>query len=52
MRTLANGPLSAGVHTLRWDGADDAGHSVSAGVYFARVTADGAEDQVKLLRVR
>ena len=52
VRTLASGPFSAGTHTLRWDGIDDAGHSVAAGVYFARVVAGAGEDRVKLLRVQ
>jgi len=37
VRPLESGPLSAGRHSLRWDGRDASGRSVPAGVYFARV---------------
>jgi len=42
VRTLLTGDMSAGRHELAWDGRDDAGRSVSAGLYFYRVqTSDG-----------
>ena len=44
VRTLAEGPFTAGRHQRVWDGTDDRGHRVAAGVYFARMIA-GA-DQV------
>ena len=34
VRTLVDGPLGAGFHTLVWHGRDDAGVPVGAGVYF------------------
>jgi FlgD Ig-like domain len=34
VRTLVRGPLPAGERSLRWDGRDDAGHAVHAGLYF------------------
>ena len=37
IRALESGPLAAGRHTLNWDGRDQSGRSVPAGVYFARV---------------
>jgi hypothetical protein len=43
VRTVLRGPLPAGTTRLVWDGRDDAGARVSNGVYFLRVTADGAE---------
>jgi len=40
VRTCVEGePLGAGIHTLRWDGLDEHGAGVHAGVYFARVIA-------------
>jgi uncharacterized delta-60 repeat protein len=42
VRTLQDGDLSAGRHERLWDGTDEQGHSVAAGVYFARLVA-GAE---------
>src|SRR4030095_1912193 len=38
IRTVADGLRGAGVHRLEWDGRDDAGRSVAAGMYFARLT--------------
>ncbi len=35
---LAPVTLSAGTHTVRWDGTSDSGQSVSSGVYIARIT--------------
>ncbi len=35
--TLANGPMDAGYHEIEWLGLDDAGKSVSSGVYFSRI---------------
>lgn len=37
--TLAGGRKEPGVHTLTWNGRDDAGREVSPGIYFLRVTA-------------
>jgi hypothetical protein len=42
MRTLARGALAAGEHTRTWDGADDRGRALPAGLYFVRLTT-GAE---------
>lgn len=41
VRTIARGIRAAGLHELRWDGADDAGHATAPGLYFARVSAGG-----------
>ena len=42
MRTLADRPFAHGRHTVPWDGKDASGQTVSSGVYFYRVEADGA----------
>ncbi|MFN8178319.1 MAG: FlgD immunoglobulin-like domain containing protein [bacterium] len=38
VRELADNELATGVHALAWDGRDDAGRVVPAGIYFVRVT--------------
>jgi hypothetical protein len=38
----AAGPLAAGRHTLRWDGLDAERRTRRSGVYFARLSVDGA----------
>ncbi len=51
-RLLASTSSGAGSHTARWDGRDDAGRSVAAGVYFVRLTAGAmrAEQRAVVLR--
>ena len=41
-RVLANGTITAGVHDMAWDGADDAGRRMPAGVYFLHVKMRGS----------
>ena len=35
IRTLAQGPMDAGFHTVVWNGRDDSGHGAAAGLYFS-----------------
>jgi len=39
VRTLVNRPFGAGYHSIRWNGADDAGNQVASGVYIYRMRA-------------
>ena len=41
VRSLAAAPMEPGKHTLSWDGHDDGGHPLRAGLYFARMHAGG-----------
>jgi Tol biopolymer transport system component len=41
IRRLTTGDLSAGEHTVVWDGTDDSGRGQAAGVYFVRLQAQG-----------
>jgi 1,4-alpha-glucan branching enzyme len=38
VRTLADGALEAGAHTVAWDGADAAGRTAAPGLYFVRLS--------------
>jgi hypothetical protein len=49
MDVLSRGP---GEHRATWDGRDDAGRSVAAGVYFVRVRGGGGDLAAKVLRLR
>ncbi len=51
VRRLEHGAWTAGAHELVWDGRDDAGRAAPAGMYFVRVTADGATRSAKVLRL-
>ncbi len=44
--------LSAGEHTVRWNGRDDAGRQVPAGIYVYRVQAGRQVARGKVLRLR
>jgi hypothetical protein len=41
VRSLLEGAQPAGRGAVRWDGADDAGRPLGAGLYFARLVTDG-----------
>jgi hypothetical protein len=50
--TLAAGSLTAGTHSVRWDGADGAGRRQPAGIYFVRVELAGAARYSRAVLVR
>jgi hypothetical protein len=52
IRELVSGKLSAGAHTIRWDGKDGNGMKVSSGIYLARLDMDGNVDSVKLTVIK
>lgn len=47
VRTLVNGQVPQGVHTIKWEGKNDLGYKVASGVYMYRIEAlavvDGAD---------
>jgi hypothetical protein len=49
VRALAEVALDPGHHSVPWDGRDDSGRRVPAGVYFVRLSADGVVDTGKAL---
>ena len=51
VRTLARGAHGAGGHEVAWDGRDDEGRALPAGVYLARLRAGGHASTLKLVRV-
>lgn len=52
VRTLEQGVLEPGAHTRVWDGRDDGGRAVPAGVYLARAATSEGSASVRLVRVR
>jgi hypothetical protein len=53
VRTLERAaPRDAGPHAVAWDGRDDAGRAVPAGVYFQRVHTAGGTATQRLVRLR
>uniref|UniRef100_A0A832I2S1 T9SS type A sorting domain-containing protein n=1 Tax=Eiseniibacteriota bacterium TaxID=2212470 RepID=A0A832I2S1_UNCEI len=52
VRTLVFGRVSAGEHEAHWDGTDDSGRPVAAGLYMARLRAAGDVRVLKIVRNR
>ncbi|UCC80381.1 MAG: Omp28-related outer membrane protein [Candidatus Zixiibacteriota bacterium] len=43
VKTLVDGPLEAGIHSIVWDGKDNGGSDVSSGIYFYRLSDSSGE---------
>lgn len=52
LKTVAEGDYDAGMQTVTWDGMDQGGRPVSAGVYFLRAVSGGNDTKLKLVVVR
>ncbi len=52
VRLLHDGLLTAGRRTLAWDGRDDHGADMPAGLYFVRATTAQGEESLRSVRVR
>ena len=50
VRSLADGPATAGRHEYTWDGRTASGHAVPAGIYFARLRTAGRFYARRLVR--
>ncbi len=51
VRQVWQGPLGAGSHRFVWDGRDEAGKAVAAGVYIYRVEMDGRVEAKKTTKL-
>ena len=51
VRQLWDGPLGAGTHRFTWDGRDEAGKGVAAGVYIYEVEVDGRVEAKKTTKL-
>jgi len=52
VRTLVNGPVAAGLHTVDWNGRNDDEREVAAGVYFYRLEAGEKNATRKMILLR
>ena len=51
MATLVDEEQEAGSYRVRWDGTDAAGRAAASGVYFYRLTVDGAQQTGRMVLV-
>jgi hypothetical protein len=49
LRKLLDGPRTAGMQSIVWDGLDGSGHSVPSGIYFYRLQAGTRSDTRKMI---
>lgn len=52
VRRLFRGSKATGVHSMDWNGRDDSGAAVSAGVYLVRLDGEGVEHTKSVVRLR
>ncbi len=52
VKTLVDGVMPAGAHSVTWDGTDDAGRQVTSGIYFYSITAGDFNMTRKLMLLR
>ncbi len=50
VRSLAGGTFAAGEHAVAWDGRDDGGRAVAAGLYFAKLETPGFSATRRIVR--
>jgi flagellar hook assembly protein FlgD len=52
VRMLTRGLLGAGEHPLVWDGSNETGNQMGAGVYWIRAVMSDRRETVRLVRLR
>jgi len=52
LTTLVKGPMQAGDHSLTWDGHDDQGRRLAAGVYLLRLETAGRVDHLRVSLIK
>ncbi len=52
VRTLADGPWEAGLHSVIWNGRDEEGDDVSSGIYFVRFRAGNRVETRRMTLLR
>ena len=52
VKTLVSGTRTAGEHTVRWDGRNDAGQAVSSGVYFYKLVTKNFSQTRKMVLLK
>ncbi len=49
IRTLINKQLTAGQHTIQWNGLDDQGNAVASGIYFCKLECANMQQVIRMI---
>ncbi|MBC8383554.1 MAG: T9SS type A sorting domain-containing protein, partial [Candidatus Cloacimonetes bacterium] len=52
VKNLSNENMIADIHSVTWNGTDNAGNEVPTGVYFTRIVTDNVENIHKVMVIR
>ncbi len=52
VKTLINGMIDSGTHNVVWNGLDEAGRSVSSGVYYYRLTTPSKTESARMILIK
>jgi hypothetical protein len=52
VNTLVNGEMAAGRHTVRWNGRNQLGHAVAAGIYLYQIVVKGVDGNAVFTRTQ
>ncbi len=52
VKLLQDGSVTSGQHQATWDGSDDGGHAVAAGIYLYRLTQGGFTESRKMVLLK
>jgi flagellar hook assembly protein FlgD len=52
VKTLVDNQMSAGTHTITWDGTNESGNVVSSGIYFYKVVAGDIVTTKKMILMK
>ncbi len=52
VRTVFDGKVTVGTHTVKWDGRDDYGRAVASGIYFYKLSVDKQTQTRKMILMR
>jgi flagellar hook assembly protein FlgD len=52
VKTLLNSTIAAGSNSVDWNGDDNSGKSVTSGIYFYKLTANGKTETKKMMLMK
>ena len=52
VKTLINGTVAAGLHSMSWDGTNETGRQVASGAYFCKLETPGSSQTIRTVLLR